>query len=94
MTVKRSVVLHPLAYKYIQKLRMITLDKGIDLSFSASVNAMIMGQVCITVYGNEEGLKIMWDFILDKKTIEKINRKDLEEQWKEQMRREIKKKLK
>ena len=49
--VKRSVVLHPVIYEYIQKLRTIALDKGIDLSFSASVNAMIIGQVCMTAYG-------------------------------------------
>jgi len=87
--IKRSVVLHPVVYDYAQKLRTIALDKGVDISFSASINAMVLGHVLTVAYGLKEGLKLMWDFILDKKTIEEINTEDLKEQWKEEMRKKL-----
>ncbi len=80
--VKTTVIFYPLVLKYIQKLRSIALDNGIDLSLSAAVNALIIGQVLMTVHGVEEGLKLMWDFIFDEKTIQRINT----EEWKERVR--------
>ena len=88
--VKRSVVFHPIVYEYVQKLRSIAMEKGIDLSFSGSVNAMIVYQIISVIENShKEGLKALWDFIFDKKTIEEINRKDQEEQWKEEMRKKL-----
>jgi len=87
--VKRSVVIHPLAHKCIQNLRSIVLEKGIDLSYSAAINAFVIGQVCMTSYDRDEGLRIMWDFMRDEKTIKEINEKDAMEQWKEKMRKKL-----
>lgn len=87
--IKSSVVFHPIMHNYIQKLRSIALDSGVDLSYSAAVNAMVIGQVLTTAYGIDEGLKLLWNFMLDKKTIEEMNRKDIEEQWKNEIRKKL-----
>lgn len=76
--VKKTVALHPIMDDYVRKLLAILIQKGWNATYSTALNYMILGHA-MDVSSRKmhpKVVKILQDFLHDRKTIGEIQRHD------------------
>jgi hypothetical protein len=78
--IKKTVAIHPIMDSLIRKTWAMLIESGKDVSYSASLNFIIL--IAILETSKNEGLseetrKIAWKFVEDQKAIEELNLEDL-----------------
>lgn len=77
--VKKTVALHPIWDHYVRQTWAILIQEGYNATYSTALNYMLLtGFFLVVNIGIDEKTKeMMWAFLEDKKTIEKLNLEDL-----------------
>ena len=77
--VKKSVAIHPIMDKGVRKIWSHLIENGYDATYSTAVNFMLLGAIFeATKKGgwSDETIRIVWNFVEDKKTIKELNLED------------------
>jgi len=90
--VKKTIALHPIMDNYIRTLLAILIQKGWNATYSTALNYMILGHAMdvSTRKMHPEVVKILQDFLHDRKTIREIQRHDRLTKYSEESRKQIK----
>jgi hypothetical protein len=90
--VKKTVAFHPIMDNYVRKLLAILIEKGWNATYSTALNYMILGHAMdvSTRKMHPKVVKILQDFLHDRKTIREIQRHDRLTKYSEESRKQIK----
>lgn len=89
--VKKTVALHPIMDNYVRTLQTILIQKGWNATYSTALNYMVLYNV-MDVSSRKmhpKVLKVLRDFLHDRRTIREIQRQDRLTEYLEKSRKQI-----
>ena len=89
--VKRTAALHPIMDYYVRKLQAIMIEKGWNATYSTALNYMVLYNVLDVAERkmHPKVVKLLQNFLEDRKTIKQIQREDRMTEYLEQSRKQI-----
>jgi len=95
--VRKTVAIHPIMDYYVRLVQSILTQQlaaegiDVDVSYSVALNYMLLWVILAVAHNglmnNPEVLETLWDFLYDKKTIERLNLAEMEARFTERIRK-------